>query len=179
MKKSVTPDYIVCLEDGKKFKSLKRHLRTQYNMTPEQYREKWGLPVDYPMVAPTTPRPAPSSPRKWASASSAGSAAPRAAAAKRRQRDQESAAPRGRFFAFSGPESFPLTSNRLAFELPHFLAAKRIRVAEQCSSSGSGRVSLPGKTGCDRLRGSCRAAPGNGGAGSPRSRSRWHRQCSR
>ena len=52
LKKSVTPDYIVCLEDGKKFKSLKRHLRTQYNMTPEQYREKWGLPVDYPMVAP-------------------------------------------------------------------------------------------------------------------------------
>jgi predicted transcriptional regulator len=52
VKKSVTPDYIVCLEDGKKFKSLKRHLRTQYNMTPEQYREKWALPVDYPMVAP-------------------------------------------------------------------------------------------------------------------------------
>ena len=52
LKKSVTPDYIVCLEDGKKFKSLKRHLRTQYNMTPEQYREKWGLPADYPMVAP-------------------------------------------------------------------------------------------------------------------------------
>jgi predicted transcriptional regulator len=51
-RKSVTPDYIVCLEDGKKFKSLKRHLRTQYNMTPEQYREKWGLPADYPMVAP-------------------------------------------------------------------------------------------------------------------------------
>mgnify|MGYP000938541068 CR=1 FL=1 len=52
LKKSVTPDYIVCLEDGKKFKSLKRHLRTQYNMTPEEYREKWGLPADYPMVAP-------------------------------------------------------------------------------------------------------------------------------
>ncbi len=52
VKKSVTPDYIICLEDGKKFKSLKRHLRTQYNMTPEQYREKWSLPVDYPMVAP-------------------------------------------------------------------------------------------------------------------------------
>ncbi|MDJ1159061.1 MucR family transcriptional regulator [Chelatococcus sp. SYSU_G07232] len=52
IKKSVTPDYIVCLEDGKKFKSLKRHLRTQYNMTPEQYREKWGLAADYPMVAP-------------------------------------------------------------------------------------------------------------------------------
>ena len=52
VKKSITPEYIVCLEDGKKFKSLKRHLRTQYNMTPEQYRDKWGLPVDYPMVAP-------------------------------------------------------------------------------------------------------------------------------
>jgi predicted transcriptional regulator len=52
LKKSVTPDYIICLEDGKKFKSLKRHLRTQYNMTPEQYREKWGLASDYPMVAP-------------------------------------------------------------------------------------------------------------------------------
>ncbi|HEX2216537.1 MAG TPA: MucR family transcriptional regulator [Xanthobacteraceae bacterium] len=52
VKRSITPDHIVCLEDGKKFKSLKRHLRTQYNMTPEQYREKWGLPLDYPMVAP-------------------------------------------------------------------------------------------------------------------------------
>ena len=52
VKKSVTPEYIVCLEDGKKFKSLKRHLRTQYNMSPEDYREKWGLPADYPMVAP-------------------------------------------------------------------------------------------------------------------------------
>jgi predicted transcriptional regulator len=52
VKKSVTPDYIVCLEDGKKFKSLKRHLRTHYNLSPEEYREKWGLPHDYPMVAP-------------------------------------------------------------------------------------------------------------------------------
>src|ERR1700747_1506091 len=51
-KKSVQPDYIVCLEDGKKFKSLKRHLRTHYDLSPEQYREKWGLPHDYPMVAP-------------------------------------------------------------------------------------------------------------------------------
>jgi predicted transcriptional regulator len=51
-KRSVTNDYIICLEDGKKFKSLKRHLRTQYNMSPEEYREKWGLPADYPMVAP-------------------------------------------------------------------------------------------------------------------------------
>jgi predicted transcriptional regulator len=52
VKRSINSDYIVCLEDGKKFKSLKRHLRTQYNMTPEQYREKWALPADYPMVAP-------------------------------------------------------------------------------------------------------------------------------
>ncbi len=52
VKKSVTADYIVCLEDGKKFKSLKRHLRTHYNMSPEEYRDKWGLPHDYPMVAP-------------------------------------------------------------------------------------------------------------------------------
>ena len=52
VRRSVTPEYIVCLEDGKKFKSLKRHLRTHYNLTPEQYREKWNLPVDYPMVAP-------------------------------------------------------------------------------------------------------------------------------
>ena len=51
-KKSITNEYIVCLEDGRKFKSLKRHLRTQYNMSPEQYREKWNLPADYPMVAP-------------------------------------------------------------------------------------------------------------------------------
>lgn len=53
IKKSVTDDHIVCLEDGKKFKSLKRHLRTRYDMSPEEYREKWGLPRDYPMVAPS------------------------------------------------------------------------------------------------------------------------------
>lgn len=52
IRRSVTPDYIICLEDGKKFKSLKRHLRTAFNLTPEQYREKWGLKPDYPMVAP-------------------------------------------------------------------------------------------------------------------------------
>lgn len=52
IKKSVTPEYIICLEDGKKFKSLKRHLRTSYGMSPDAYREKWGLPKDYPMVAP-------------------------------------------------------------------------------------------------------------------------------
>lgn len=52
VKKSVAADYIICLEDGKKFKSLKRHLRTHYDLSPEEYREKWGLPADYPMVAP-------------------------------------------------------------------------------------------------------------------------------
>jgi len=51
-KRSVTPDYIVCLEDGKKLKMLKRHLRTSYNLSPEEYRKKWGLLDDYPMVAP-------------------------------------------------------------------------------------------------------------------------------
>ena len=51
-KKSITNDHIICLEDGRKFKSLKRHLRTQYNLSPEEYREKWGLAPDYPMVAP-------------------------------------------------------------------------------------------------------------------------------
>lgn len=52
IRKSVTPDYIICLEDGKKFKSLKRHLATDYNLSPEEYRQKWNLPSDYPMVAP-------------------------------------------------------------------------------------------------------------------------------
>lgn len=52
-KKSITNEFIVCLEDGRKFKSLKRHLRTQYNMSPDEYREKWGLAPDYPMVAPS------------------------------------------------------------------------------------------------------------------------------
>ena len=56
IRKSVTDDHIVCLEDGKKFKSLKRHLRTRYDMSPEQYREKWSLPADYPMVAPNYAR---------------------------------------------------------------------------------------------------------------------------
>src|SRR3954454_10288532 len=52
VKKSVYPDHIICLEDGKKLKMLKRHIKTVYNLTPEQYRERWGLPPDYPMVAP-------------------------------------------------------------------------------------------------------------------------------
>ena len=56
IKKSITPDFLICLEDGRKFKSLKRHLRTKYNMSPEDYRAKWGLPKDYPMVAPNYAR---------------------------------------------------------------------------------------------------------------------------
>jgi predicted transcriptional regulator len=52
IRKSVTPDYVICLEDGKKLKMLKRHLRTAYGMSPDQYRAKWGLPIDYPIVAP-------------------------------------------------------------------------------------------------------------------------------
>ncbi len=52
VKRSITPEFLICLEDGRKFKSLKRHLRTKYNMSPEDYRAKWGLPKDYPMVAP-------------------------------------------------------------------------------------------------------------------------------
>lgn len=52
IKRSITPDYLICLEDGKKLKMLKRHLKTAYNMTPEEYRERWGLSADYPMVAP-------------------------------------------------------------------------------------------------------------------------------
>lgn len=56
IKKSITPDFLICLEDGRKFKSLKRHLRTKYNLSPEDYRAKWGLPKDYPMVAPNYAR---------------------------------------------------------------------------------------------------------------------------
>ena len=56
VKKSITPDFLICLEDGRKFKSLKRHLRTKYNLSPEDYRAKWGLPKDYPMVAPNYAR---------------------------------------------------------------------------------------------------------------------------
>lgn len=56
VRKSITDEYLICLEDGKKFKSLKRHLRSKYDMSPEEYREKWGLPHDYPMVAPSYAR---------------------------------------------------------------------------------------------------------------------------
>lgn len=56
VRRSITPDYLICLEDGKKLKMLKRHLKTAYGMSPEEYREKWGLPADYPMVAPNYAR---------------------------------------------------------------------------------------------------------------------------
>ncbi len=56
IRRSVTPDYIICLDDGKKFKMLRRHLKTTYNLTPEEYRERWGLAADYPMVAPNYAR---------------------------------------------------------------------------------------------------------------------------
>ena len=56
VKKSITPEFLICLEDGRKFKSLKRHLRSKYNLSPEEYRAKWGLPKDYPMVAPNYAR---------------------------------------------------------------------------------------------------------------------------
>ncbi|NCC21217.1 MAG: MucR family transcriptional regulator [Alphaproteobacteria bacterium] len=56
VKKSITPDFLICLEDGKKLKMLKRHLKTAYDMTPEEYRERWGLAADYPMVAPNYAR---------------------------------------------------------------------------------------------------------------------------
>ena len=78
MRKSVTPDYIICLEDGMKFKSLKRHLRTHFDMSPEEYRDKWGLPVDYPMVAPNYSATRSGSPRTTASAESQGRRPPAA-----------------------------------------------------------------------------------------------------
>jgi predicted transcriptional regulator len=56
VRKSITPDYIICLEDGRRLKMLKRHLKTAFDMTPEQYRERWGLAADYPMVAPNYAR---------------------------------------------------------------------------------------------------------------------------
>lgn len=56
VRKSITDEHLVCLEDGKKFKSLKRHLRSRYNLSPDEYRQKWGLPADYPMVAPSYAR---------------------------------------------------------------------------------------------------------------------------
>ena len=72
IRRSVTDDHIVCLEDGKKLKMLKRHLLTAYGMTPEQYRARWGLPHDYPMVAPSYARNAGSLPRRSGSVASRG-----------------------------------------------------------------------------------------------------------
>ena len=69
IRKSITPDYLICLEDGKKFKSLKRHLRTHFNLTPEQYREKWGLRPTTRWWRPTTPIRVRTLPRTWVSAS--------------------------------------------------------------------------------------------------------------
>src|SRR5262249_6665960 len=65
VKKSLTPEYIICLEDGKKFKSLKRHIRTHYDLSPDAYRAKWGLPHDYPMVAPAMLPPVRIWPKAW------------------------------------------------------------------------------------------------------------------
>ena len=70
VKKSVTPEFIVCLEDGKKMKMLKRYLATRYDMTPAEYRQRWGLPADYPMVAPAYAASARRWPRIWGSAAS-------------------------------------------------------------------------------------------------------------
>ncbi|MFZ4120968.1 MAG: MucR family transcriptional regulator [Caulobacterales bacterium] len=83
IKKSLTADYIICLEDGKRFKSLKRHLRSRYNMSPEEYRTKWGLPSDYPMVAPN-----------YAKARSA--LAKRMGLGRRREDEEESSSSNGR-----------------------------------------------------------------------------------
>ncbi|GLK69304.1 MucR family transcriptional regulator [Hansschlegelia plantiphila] len=80
VKKSVTPDFIICLEDGKRFKSLKRHLKTAYDMTPNDYRAKWGLPSDYPMVAPNYAAARSELARKSGLGQSRAKAAPKAAA---------------------------------------------------------------------------------------------------
>ena len=74
IKRSITPEYLVCLEDGKKFKSLKRHLGTQYQMTPDQYRAKWNLPADYPWSRPNMRRCVRGLPSKWGSASNGAAA---------------------------------------------------------------------------------------------------------
>ena len=98
VKKSVFPDHIICLEDGKKLKMLKRHLKTAYNMTPEQYRERWGLPADYPMVAPNYARHRSSLAKKIGLGTK-----PRAAGAPEPRRDLLSARyPRARRRRFAG-----------------------------------------------------------------------------
>ena len=91
IKKSVTPDYIISLEDGKKFKSLKRHLMGSYNLTPEEYRAKWGLPSDYPMVAPNYAKARSDLAKKMGLGRKSGAAAP-ARKAKPRKRSTKQAA---------------------------------------------------------------------------------------
>jgi predicted transcriptional regulator len=86
VKQSVRPDFIVCLEDGKKLKMLKRHLMTSYQMTPAQYRARWGLPADYPMVAPNYAKVRSSLAKKIGLGRKAGTPAPRAAAKRAPQR---------------------------------------------------------------------------------------------
>ena len=86
IKKSITADYIISLEDGQKFKSLKRHLRGQYNMTPDEYRAKWGLPRDYPMVAPNYAKARSELAKSMGLGRKSGSAAPTKKAAKPRKR---------------------------------------------------------------------------------------------
>ncbi len=86
IKKSITADYIISLEDGKKFKSLKRHLRGQYNMTPDEYRAKWGLPRDYPMVAPNYAKARSELAKSMGLGRKSGSTAPAKKAAKPRKR---------------------------------------------------------------------------------------------
>jgi predicted transcriptional regulator len=86
IKKSVTPDYIICLEDGGRFKSLKRHLSGRYSMTPNEYRAKWGLPRDYPMVAPNYAKTRSELAKSMGLGRKSGSAAPKKKAAKPRKR---------------------------------------------------------------------------------------------
>lgn len=88
IKKSITPDYVICLEDGKKLKMLKRYLRTQYGLSPEDYRRKWGLPADYPMVAPNYAKRRSDFAKEIGLGRSGGRAAPR--------RSRKGAKPRGR-----------------------------------------------------------------------------------
>ena len=92
IKKSVTPDYIISLEDGKKFKSLKRHLKSSYNLTPEEYRAKWGLPRDYPMVAPNYAKARSDLAKKMGLGRKSGAEAPARKAAKPRKRSTKRAA---------------------------------------------------------------------------------------
>ncbi|MCB2098857.1 MAG: MucR family transcriptional regulator [Parvularculaceae bacterium] len=91
VKKSVTADYVICLEDGKKLKMLKRYLRTQYGMSPEDYRRKWGLPADYPMVAPNYAKRRSEFAKEIGLGRAGGSAAPRRKSAKKATKKRRSA----------------------------------------------------------------------------------------